>query len=445
MLRRRLRVAEGAHARRGRRRRPRRCPPSGSGRCHAGRDARRRTPGPPPPRPPAARSGSAAGGSAARPNARVTSPPAPFRSREHNEHKRDGSHSWVGAFEEPVPLPPRWGTDAGGTMAHQPSPDTRSKPRTDRTHYLYVAVIVAVLLGIVVGFVAPDFAVKLKPLGEAFVNLIKMMIVTGHLLHPRAGGRVRAQRRQRRQGRRPGPGLLPGDVDLRPGDRPGRRQHPAPGPGPQPHRRRGGGRAGAGRRGVLDHGVPAGHHPDHPVLVGDRGRGAADAAGGAAGRVRAAGDGPLRRADPARHRPPPAAGVPGAGDDHVGGPGRRVRRHRRRGGRDRARRPQEPRRDHGRLLHHLRDLRVRDPRRPAQDHHRGQHLRAAALPRPRVPADPLDVVLGVGAAAADRQDGARRRRPDHRRRGRAHGLLVQPRRHGDLPDHGVAVHRRGAR
>jgi aerobic C4-dicarboxylate transport protein len=48
--------------------------------------------------------------------------------------------------------------------------------RRDRTHWLYIAVIVAVLIGIVVGFVAPDFAVKLKPLGTAFVNLIKMMI-----------------------------------------------------------------------------------------------------------------------------------------------------------------------------------------------------------------------------------------------------------------------------
>ena len=37
-----------------------------------------------------------------------------------------------------------------------------------------------------------------------------------------------------------------------------------------------------------------------------------------------------------------------------------------------------------------------------------QHLLAAALPRPRVPADPVDLVVGVGAAAADRQDGARR-------------------------------------
>ena len=46
----------------------------------------------------------------------------------------------------------------------------------NRTHYLYIAVIVAVLLGIGVGLVAPDFAVELKPLGTAFVALIKMMI-----------------------------------------------------------------------------------------------------------------------------------------------------------------------------------------------------------------------------------------------------------------------------
>jgi aerobic C4-dicarboxylate transport protein len=61
-------------------------------------------------------------------------------------------------------------------MAHQPLPDTQAPPRRDRTHYLYVAVIVAVAAGVLVGLVAPDFAVKLKPVGEAFVNLIKMMI-----------------------------------------------------------------------------------------------------------------------------------------------------------------------------------------------------------------------------------------------------------------------------
>src|SRR3954451_3649335 len=53
---------------------------------------------------------------------------------------------------------------------------TPRAPASDRTHYLYLAVIAAVVLGIVVGFAAPGFAVKLKPLGTGFVNLIKMMI-----------------------------------------------------------------------------------------------------------------------------------------------------------------------------------------------------------------------------------------------------------------------------
>jgi aerobic C4-dicarboxylate transport protein len=49
-------------------------------------------------------------------------------------------------------------------------------PRGARTHYLYLAVIGAVLLGIATGLLFPTFAVELKPLGEGFVNLIKMMI-----------------------------------------------------------------------------------------------------------------------------------------------------------------------------------------------------------------------------------------------------------------------------
>ncbi|GGY79554.1 C4-dicarboxylate transporter DctA [Streptomyces nitrosporeus] len=48
--------------------------------------------------------------------------------------------------------------------------------RRDRTHYLYLAVIAAVVLGVTVGLVVPDFAVELKPIGTGFVNLIKMMI-----------------------------------------------------------------------------------------------------------------------------------------------------------------------------------------------------------------------------------------------------------------------------
>lgn len=48
--------------------------------------------------------------------------------------------------------------------------------RRDRTHYLYLAVIGAVVLGVIVGFAAPGVAVELKPIGTGFVNLIKMMI-----------------------------------------------------------------------------------------------------------------------------------------------------------------------------------------------------------------------------------------------------------------------------
>ncbi len=54
--------------------------------------------------------------------------------------------------------------------------DTPARTKRDRTHWLYIAVIVAVLLGIVVGFAFPDFAVSLKWLGTAFVALIRMLI-----------------------------------------------------------------------------------------------------------------------------------------------------------------------------------------------------------------------------------------------------------------------------
>jgi aerobic C4-dicarboxylate transport protein len=51
-----------------------------------------------------------------------------------------------------------------------------AKRRRDRTHWLYLAVIAAVALGIAVGLIFPDFAVGLKWLGTAFVGLIKMLI-----------------------------------------------------------------------------------------------------------------------------------------------------------------------------------------------------------------------------------------------------------------------------
>ena len=41
---------------------------------------------------------------------------------------------------------------------------------------LYVQVIIAILAGILIGVLNPSFAVKLKPLGDGFIKLVKMMI-----------------------------------------------------------------------------------------------------------------------------------------------------------------------------------------------------------------------------------------------------------------------------
>ncbi|WP_194836237.1 cation:dicarboxylate symporter family transporter [Nocardia sp. XZ_19_369] len=48
--------------------------------------------------------------------------------------------------------------------------------KRDRTHWLYIAVIIAVIAGILVGWLAPGFGVSVAPLGSIFVDLIKMMI-----------------------------------------------------------------------------------------------------------------------------------------------------------------------------------------------------------------------------------------------------------------------------
>ncbi|WP_061300405.1 cation:dicarboxylate symporter family transporter [Herbidospora cretacea] len=56
------------------------------------------------------------------------------------------------------------------------SPQAAAPERRDRTRYLYLAVIIAAVAGVAVGFAAPDLGVALKPLGTAFVALIKMMI-----------------------------------------------------------------------------------------------------------------------------------------------------------------------------------------------------------------------------------------------------------------------------
>ena len=59
--------------------------------------------------------------------------------------------------------------------APAPSPE-RLVQKRDRTHWLYIAVIVAVVSGVIVGLVAPGVGEDIAFLGSMFVSLIKMMI-----------------------------------------------------------------------------------------------------------------------------------------------------------------------------------------------------------------------------------------------------------------------------
>ncbi|MGD6980784.1 MULTISPECIES: C4-dicarboxylate transporter DctA [Citricoccus] len=53
---------------------------------------------------------------------------------------------------------------------------SEAKKTKDRTHWLYISVIASVVLGAAVGLLFPEFGKSLKPLGDGFVSLIKMMI-----------------------------------------------------------------------------------------------------------------------------------------------------------------------------------------------------------------------------------------------------------------------------
>ncbi|WNG91895.1 cation:dicarboxylate symporter family transporter [Mycobacterium sp. ITM-2016-00318] len=61
---------------------------------------------------------------------------------------------------------------------HQPPVSDPADPprRKDRTHWLYIAVIAAVVVGVAVGILAPEVGKSVGVLGTMFVALIKMMI-----------------------------------------------------------------------------------------------------------------------------------------------------------------------------------------------------------------------------------------------------------------------------
>ena len=292
----------------------------------------------------------------------------------------------------------------------------------------------------------PDFAVQLKPLGTAFVALIKMMIQPVIFCTIVLGVGSVAQRRPGRQGRRPRAGLLPGDVDRRAGDRPGRRQPAAPGLGPAPDRRVAERRRRAGRRaparttdfllGIIPTSLFSALTSGEvlqTLLV-------ALLVGFALQAMGRSGEPVLRGVEHLQR-----AGLPGAGDDHVGRAGRRVRRHRRRRRRDRRGRAEEPGGADGRLLHHL--LRSSSSSSSARCSRWSPASTSSACFKYLGREFLLILSTSSSESALPRliakMEHAGVDKTDRRRRG-ADRLLVQPRRHRDLPDDGVAVHRRGA-
>ncbi len=79
---------------------------------------------------------------------------------------------------------------------------------------LYIQVIAAIVIGVLVGHYYPDFGAGLKPLGDGFIKLIKMLIAPDHLLHRRARHRQHAGSEASWPRRREGVDLFRGRDDI---------------------------------------------------------------------------------------------------------------------------------------------------------------------------------------------------------------------------------------
>eukprot|EP01036_Dinobryon_divergens_P010908 gene10908-14649_t len=53
-------------------------------------------------------------------------------------------------------------------------PQERAMPKFFKS--LFGQVVLALLAGVLLGFLVPEFAIKLKPLGDGFIKLVKMLI-----------------------------------------------------------------------------------------------------------------------------------------------------------------------------------------------------------------------------------------------------------------------------
>ena len=56
--------------------------------------------------------------------------------------------------------------------------DIEQKPIKPKKFYqlLYIQVLIAIVFGVSLGYFYPDFGEKMKPLGDGFIKLVKMII-----------------------------------------------------------------------------------------------------------------------------------------------------------------------------------------------------------------------------------------------------------------------------
>ena len=80
------------------------------------------------------------------------------------------------------------------------------KPRKPFYRQLYVQVLVAVVLGVILGYLSPKYAVAMKPLGDGFIALIKMVI--GPIIFCTVVTGIAGMRDMRKVGRVGGKALL---------------------------------------------------------------------------------------------------------------------------------------------------------------------------------------------------------------------------------------------
>ena len=97
------------------------------------------------------------------------------------------------------------------------------------TRILYVQVLVAIALGVALGHFWPATAVEMKPLGDGFIKLIKMVIAPIIFCTVVLGIAGMERHEEGRPRRRQGAPLFRGRLDARARARPGRRRHPEAG------------------------------------------------------------------------------------------------------------------------------------------------------------------------------------------------------------------------